>query len=283
MLRRFNPLFLLLLLPAACGREKGLVLARVDRNAITADELLREMESAPSGADYLHTPAGKRELLELLIRRRVVLAEAEKSPAASRPETQKKLNELEAEFQRQRQEARDRLLVGEFLRDLKTGPLKVTDQDVKIAWASEREAKASHILVSKEDEARDLKARVDKGESFESLAKKYSEDPTGKNGGDLGWLMRGSLEPAFEDALFALKAGETAGPVASPYGFHIIKRTGDRPLSQRPLPELDGRIRTMLANQKFQAWLAGAKKRHEVTVIAHALETAGAAPSIPKK
>ena len=95
--------------------------------------------------------------------------------------------------------------------------------------------------------------------------------------------MRGSLEPAFEDALFALKVGEMAGPVASPYGFHIIKRTGDRPLSQRPLAELDARIRAMISNQKFQAWLVGAKKRHMVTVVAHALETAGAAAPIRKK
>jgi peptidyl-prolyl cis-trans isomerase C len=271
------------LLPAACGKQGDPVLAKVDSSPITLADFDQELQTAPfGGGEYLHTEAGRKELLELLIRRRVVLSEAERSPVGDRPETRGKLADLDREFLRQRQEARERLLVGEFLRDLREGPLKVSDDDVKAAWGKEVEVKASHILVANEDKAKEIRSRIDKGESFEAMAARHSDDPTGKKGGDLGYLMRGSLDPSFEDALFSLKNGQVAGPVASPYGFHIIKRTGERPLSGRPLQEMERPIRAMLENQRFQSWLADAKKRHSISTDAAALERAGAPAAAPR-
>jgi len=58
---------------------------------------------------------------------------------------------------------------------------------------------------------------------FEKLAQKYSEDITAVQGGDLGYFSRGQLEPAFEEAAFALKPGEVSGLVQTLYGYHIIK------------------------------------------------------------
>lgn len=279
MFRRFS-FSVLLLATAGCGRNQDPVLARVDARKITSGDLARELAGAPmGGSEYLRTTAGKKELLELLVRRQVVMSEAERSAVTDRPDLREKLAELDASFLRQRQEARDRLVVGEFIRDLKDGPLKVTDEDVKKTWSTEKEAKASHILVSDEAKAKELRARIEKGESFESLAKQFSEDPTGKNGGDLGYLMRGSLEPSFENALFALKVGEIAGPLTTPYGFHLIKKTGERPISTRPYDEVEKQVRTMLENQKFQTWLADAKKRHAVSMDLTVLEKSSAALS----
>lgn len=59
---------------------------------------------------------------------------------------------------------------------------------------------------------------------FAELAKRYSEDPGSKDrGGDLGMFERGRMTPAFEEAAFALKAGETSQPIRTPFGFHIIE------------------------------------------------------------
>lgn len=58
---------------------------------------------------------------------------------------------------------------------------------------------------------------------FENLALKYSEDITAVQGGDLGYFSRGQLEPAFEEAAFSLKPGETSEIVQTKFGFHIIK------------------------------------------------------------
>lgn len=96
--------------------------------------------------------------------------------------------------------------------------------------------KARHILITlnpgadakqqqaKEKQAEDILAKLKAGGSFEKLAKQYSQDPgSASKGGELGWVDRGMMVPAFEDALFKLKKGETSGIVKSKYGYHIIQ------------------------------------------------------------
>jgi len=104
--------------------------------------------------------------------------------------------------------------------------------------------RASHILIQYQgsmragpmvtrtkDQAKaaadEILAEVKKeGADFAALAMKHSEDPTAKaKGGDLGFFGRNQMHEAFDKAAFALKPGEIVGPVETPFGFHIIKRT----------------------------------------------------------
>ena len=79
---------------------------------------------------------------------------------------------------------------------------------------------------------RGIQDRLKKGESFEDLAKRYSEDPaTASRGGDLGFVERGSLFLPFEEAAFGLEAGKVSDPVETPLGFHLIltvEKRGDK-------------------------------------------------------
>ena len=82
---------------------------------------------------------------------------------------------------------------------------------------------AAHILVKNESQARDLMQRVGAGESFSELAKKHSQCPSGRRGGDLGWFGRRQMVKEFEDAAFAAPKGSTVGPIRTQFGWHLIR------------------------------------------------------------
>ena len=81
-----------------------------------------------------------------------------------------------------------------------------------------------HILVKTESEAKNIKARLEKGEKFGSIAHQISLCPSGKKGGDLGSFTRGKMVKEFENAAFGLEKGQTSGPVKTKFGYHRIKR-----------------------------------------------------------
>lgn len=83
--------------------------------------------------------------------------------------------------------------------------------------------KASHILVDSKAEADLIKSKLDNGECFETLAKKYSKCPSGENGGDLGYFERGQMVKEFEDTAFALPVGKVSSPIQTQFGWHLIK------------------------------------------------------------
>jgi peptidyl-prolyl cis-trans isomerase C len=81
-----------------------------------------------------------------------------------------------------------------------------------------------HILIKTESEAKNIKARLEKGEKFGSIAQQISLCPSGKKGGDLGSFTRGKMVKEFENAAFGLEKGQISGPVKTKFGYHIIKR-----------------------------------------------------------
>lgn len=90
------------------------------------------------------------------------------------------------------------------------------------------EIRASHILVSKLEEADHIVSELKSGKDFSELARKFSSCPSGRNGGDLGFFKRGQMVKEFEDAAFALEPGQVSAPVRTQFGFHIIKLTETR-------------------------------------------------------
>lgn len=85
--------------------------------------------------------------------------------------------------------------------------------------------KASHILVKKRSQAAAILDELNKGADFAELARKHSECPSRKSGGNLGFFTRGQMVKEFEKVAFSLTKGETSGIVKTEFGYHIIKRT----------------------------------------------------------
>ena len=85
-------------------------------------------------------------------------------------------------------------------------------------------AVASHILVSSEAEALDLKQQIADGSSFADLAKAHSSCPSGKGGGSLGQFNQGDMVPEFDAVIFSdLPIGEVSEPVKTQFGYHLIE------------------------------------------------------------
>ncbi|PEG07316.1 peptidylprolyl isomerase PrsA [Bacillus wiedmannii] len=124
----------------------------------------------------------------------------------------------------------------------------VTEKDVKDHYKPE--IKASHILVSDENEAKEIKKKLDAGASFEELAKQESQDLLSKDkGGDLGYFNSGRMAPEFETAAYKLKVGQISNPVKSPNGYHIIKLTDKKDL--KPYDEVKDSIRKNLEAERI--------------------------------
>jgi NIMA-interacting peptidyl-prolyl cis-trans isomerase 4 len=82
--------------------------------------------------------------------------------------------------------------------------------------------KVRHILCEKLTKLQEAQAKLDEGMKFADVARAYSEDKASE-GGNLGWMVRGSMCGPFQDAAFALpKGGMTPGPVKTPFGYHLI-------------------------------------------------------------
>lgn len=96
---------------------------------------------------------------------------------------------------------------------------------VQIAWDGAWRSAATRTRDEARARAEEVLRALQAGQDPDALARQYSDDPSAeRNGGDLGLVARGQLVPAFEEAAFALKPGETSDIVESPYGFHIIRR-----------------------------------------------------------
>ena len=142
----------------------------------------------------------------------------------------------------------------------------VSDAEIQAAYDArakqyrvEEQRRASHILVKTKGEADRILAEVRKNPArFADLAKKDSQDPgSAAKGGDLGWFGRGMMVKPFEDAVFAMKQGETR-VVKSEFGYHVVRVTGVQAARSRPLSEVRKDLADELAQQK------GVKKFDEV-------------------
>ncbi len=138
------------------------------------------------------------------------------------------------------------------------------------------QVRASHILFKLEgkDEKQVqalaeevLKKAKAPNADFAALAKQYSEDDSNNtNGGDLDYFGRGRMVPEFEQAAFAMKAGEISNLVKTAFGYHIIKVVDSKPDTTRPVAEVRPEIEDQLKWQKAQADAEKIAKSLEATM-----------------
>lgn len=125
-------------------------------------------------------------------------------------------------------------------------------------FAPQKEFSAAHILVETEERAAELKAELDGGGDFATLARANSTDVgSGANGGDLGWFGLGQMVKPFEDAVVAAQTGVVAGPVQSDFGWHLIlvkeTRIAEKPTLEAMREELAAELQQRAIQDHIKA------------------------------
>ncbi len=156
----------------------------------------------------------------------------------------------------------------------------VTDDEIKARYDKEiaaippqTEVHARHILLKTEEEAKAVIAELDGGADFVALAKEKSTGPSKDDGGDLGYFGPGRMVKPFEDAAFALNAGEyTKAPVQTQFGFHVIKVEDKRVAPPPPLEQVKDQIRQLIVRDKYVALLGKLKSEAKIDITDEALK-----------
>jgi peptidyl-prolyl cis-trans isomerase C len=132
------------------------------------------------------------------------------------------------------------------------------EYDAIKAQMGDKEYKVKHILVEKEDEAKDIIAQLQKGGKFDELAKARSKDPGSKDrGGDLDWNAPGGFVKPFSDAMVATPKGKfTPTPVQTQFGYHVILvedvRDAKVPSFEEVKPQLQQRVQAAHLDKYFK-------------------------------
>jgi peptidyl-prolyl cis-trans isomerase SurA len=111
-------------------------------------------------------------------------------------------------------------------------------------------------------------AEARKGADFAALAKKYSQDPSAAEGGNMGYLKKGDLLPEIEESLAGMKMGQVSGLIRTPVGIHIMKleehRLGNRRTFEAVKPEIEDILYKKKSEERFSQWLDELRKNASI-------------------
>jgi len=282
-------LCLALLCLFACNKkEDGKVLVTINNDKITMTEFNKELDKIPMNMKMMvASESGKKTYLDRLIIKKLLLSEAAKSNI-----------EKDKEFENRLAEIKEQLIIESLLKKKLTSGANISDEDLqkyyeanKEKFRKDREINTRHILLKSEDEAKQVRDKLQAGEDFSDLAKKYSIDPNAKvTGGEVGFHPKGTLLPEYEAAAFKLaKVGQTSGIVKTQFGYHIIRLEGIKPPQYVPFAEVKDFIKQQLVQEKqkdvLDKYIEELKKSAKITINEELLkdQTPAAAPQPESK
>ena len=282
------------------------IVALVDGDPITAHEVRRygeERRAANAPYDQLLDAVITEKLIEKEIASRKIVAKREDvDKYIQEVMTRNKMNEeqfnkalkqqgssMDQYRTRIKNEMERSALVGQELRG--EAP-EITDADIERYYNEHKDAFATKSAVTVSDiffpfkegmtqsdalrvveQAKQVKAMADAGQSFAALARRYSQGPGAENGGLIGTFKRGEMAPQLEQIAFALPVGEVSSPIVGPTGVHLMRIDSAQTNGPRiGLDQVKDDIRTALHNQamdeRFRDWIAkNLKSKHHIEVL----------------
>ncbi len=199
------------------AKDPSLVLAQIGPRAVTVADL-QELASRYEGQkSFTSASTEKTFLLDVILLERLYALEAETSGLANDPDVQKMLASYE-----------EQLLAAKYAQSIE-GKTTIeaarryyqTHQD---EFKQSSQIRVSQIVIKTLEEAQAAKARLDKGDPFEEVAKSFSiERASAVRGGSLGWVRKGALQSEVEKVAFQLKPGQMSKPIKTSDGYSIIQ------------------------------------------------------------
>ncbi len=270
-------LLCLVFLLFGCGKkeEGGKVLATIDGEKVTLEEFNKELDRIPANMKMLVlTQSGKQSFLDRYIVKRLLMEEAKKENI-----------EKDKEFQDRLSDIREQLLIESLLKKKVTTNINASEEQLKEYYEKNKEkfktgqeVDTRQILVKTEKEAKEIRAKLDKGEDFADLAKRFSIDPSAKStGGAIGFHAKGTLLPEYEAVAFKLtKVGQISPPVKTQLGYHIIQLQGMKPPAYTPYEEVKEFIKQRIVqenqNDVLEKYVADLKAKAKITINADLLK-----------
>ncbi len=220
------------------------------------DAMSKEVEAQghPAGA------ATEKAVREELVNREILAQAAKKRGLDRNPDVQAQMDLASQAV----------LVRALFENEIKSHP--ITDAELQKQYdqfkgaMGTNEYKVRHILVDKEDEAKDIIAQLDKGADFAKLAKEKSKDPGSKdNGGELDWGPAARYVKPFAEAVESTPKGKiTQTPVKTDFGYHVIEVEDVRPLKVPEFKDVKEQFRQRAQQQQIQQLVAELRKKAKV-------------------
>jgi peptidylprolyl isomerase/peptidyl-prolyl cis-trans isomerase C len=129
----------------------------------------------------------------------------------------------------------------------------------------QEEVKTSHILVDTEEQAKEIKKKLNKGSNFADLVKEFSKDEGSKaNGGEIGYVLKGQLVPEYEGKAFTLKKNEVSDPVKTQFGWHLIKMLDKRAVQIPTKEQAEQSIRNKLSKEIVEKYFTDLAEKAKI-------------------
>ena len=224
------------------------VLATVNGKKITEQEVQAFINGlGPQVAMQFQSPDGMKKVVDELVNQELMYLDAVENKFQEEETFKKELEKVKEFVLKQ-------YAVNKLLSDVSAteGEVAKFYDDNKEQFKVPEKARASHILVDKEDKAKKIIEEIKNGLSFEEAAMKYSNCPSKNNGGDLGEFSRGKMVPEFEEVAFSIEENKLSEPVKTQFGYHIIKVQHKKEASTSALSEVKDQIAQQIVAMKQQ-------------------------------